>query len=394
MSGPLEGVRVLDLSRFIAGPLCCQLLGDMGAEVIKVERPGGEDARHHAPFLHGESVYTMMYNRNKYGITLDTRHERAGPLLEGLIKASDVLVENFRPGTLEAMGFGYERLRELNPSLVITSISGFGQTGPYWQRPLFDAIAQAMSGLMSLTGEADAEPTLTGAFIADHTAGFLGALGTMFALFHREKTGSGQVVDVALLDTLVSCLGTYPSAYRMLNEVPPRRGSRDPLTAPANVFRARDGYVYLHAGTNPLWPRLCHLMGRPELAADDRFTSIPGRMANVEELEGLVSAWVERLTVAEVDAALTEAGIPCGPVATIPEVVESPQLAAREMFVDVGHSAVGPVTLLGLPIKLSRSPGSIRKAPPTIGEDNQAIYGKLLGLSTEEIAKLRTVGAI
>ena len=394
MTGPLEGIRVLDLSRFIAGPLCCQLLGDMGAEVIKVERRAGEDARHHAPFLNGESIYTMMYNRNKFGITLNTRHEGARPLLKKLIMVSDVLVENFRPGTLGAMGFGYERLHEINPGLVVTSLSGFGQTGPYAQRPLFDAIAQAMSGLMSLTGKADAEPTLTGIFIADHTAGLLGALGTMFALFNREKTGKGQIVDVAVLDALVSCLGTYPSAYRMLNEVPARQGSRDPLAAPANVFRARDGYVYLHAGTNSLWPRLCQSMGRPDLADDERYKNIPGRMADVEELEGLVATWVERLTVEQVSTILTEAGIPFGPVATVPDIAESPQLAAREMFVEVEHSTVGPVTLLGLPIKLSGSPGSIRKAPPTIGQDNQAIYGDLLGLSAEEIAELRNAGAI
>ena len=200
MSSPLDGVTVLDLSRFIAGPFCAQMLGDMGAKVIKVERPGGEDARHHEPFFKGASIYTMIFNRNKYAITLNTRHKAAKEILESLIHKSDVLVENFRPGTLAEMGFGYERLRELNPRLIVTSISGFGQTGPLAQRALFDAIAQAMSGLMSLTGSG--EPTLTGTFIADYVAGLHGVIGTLLALQRREKSGEGQVVDVASLDAM------------------------------------------------------------------------------------------------------------------------------------------------------------------------------------------------
>jgi crotonobetainyl-CoA:carnitine CoA-transferase CaiB-like acyl-CoA transferase len=392
MSAPLDGVTALDLSRFIAGPFCAQMLGDMGAKVIKVERPGGEDARHHEPFFMGASIYTMIFNRNKHAITLNTRHKAAKEILESLISQSDVLVENFRPGTLTEMGFGYERLRELNPRLIVTSISGFGQTGPLAQRALFDAIAQAMSGLMSLTGKG--EPTLTGTFIADYVAGLHGVIGTLLALQRREKSGQGQVVDVASLDALFSCLSTYPSAFAMLGQTPMRFGSRDPLTGPANVFKASDGYLYLHAGTNPLFPRLCGAIGRPDLAVNPNYRDVPGRMRNIEALEAIVGEWTGARSLEEAGSVLTKAGIPWGPVSTIADVVTSPQIAAREMMLDVEHPILGALKLPGIPVKLSESPGALRKAPPLVGEDNERIYGEMLGFTQERIAELRAEGAI
>lgn len=392
MSGPLDGVRVLDLSRFIAGPLCAQMLGDMGAHVIKVERPGGEDARHHEPFFKGESVYTMVFNRNKHGVTLNTRHQAAKEILESLVRQSDVLVENFRPGTLAEMGFSYERLQQLNPRLVVTSISGFGQTGPLSQRALFDAIAQAMSGLMSLTGKG--EPTLTGTFIADYVAGFHGVIGTLLALQHREKTGQGQVVDVASLDAMFSCLSTYPSAAAMLGENPRRSGSRDPLTGPANVFKASDGYIYMHAGTNSLFARLCDAMGRRDLATNPDFAEGSNRMRNIEKIEAIVAAWLGAQTIESAGAALTSAGIPWGPVNTVADVVGSEQIASREMMLDVTHPTLGVIKLPGIPVKLSKTPGAVRKAPPLVGEDNDAIYRELLGFSAERISQLKAEGAI
>ena len=394
MAGALDGIRVLDLSRFIAGPFCAQVLGDMGAEVIKVERPGGEDGRAQGARYRGQSLYTMAYNRNKYGITLDTRHPAAKGILEDLIRLSDVLVENYRPGTLESMGFGAERLQELNLRLIVTSLSGFGQTGPLASRALFDPIAQAASGLMSMTGEQAGPPTLTGTYVADHVAGLYGAIGTLLALRARETTGMGQLVDVASLDALFSCLGTRPLEVAMLGLAPTRGGSRDPFSCPANLFPAEDGHVYIHGGTDAIFPRLCSAIGRGDLTDQERLRHVPGRMAAVDELEAAVSGWTKARTVAEISEALTAAGVPFGAVAGIADAVASPQIAAREMLVEVNHETLGPITVTGLPIKLSATPGSVRKAPPMVGEDNDAIYGGLLGRSSTEIAELRASGAI
>ena len=391
----LDGVRVLDLSRFIAGPLCGQILADMGAEVIKVERPGGEDGRRHRPFLgDDQSVYTMMFNRNKHAITLDTRHPRAIGVLRGLVKQSDVVIENYRPGTMAAMGLGYDDISRLNPRAVLVSLSGFGQTGPNRDRALFDAIGQAQTGLMSLTGRADAEPTMTGTFVADYVSGFHGAMGALLALLARERTGRGQHVDVAAFDALFSCLGTHPSAYAMLGEVSTRSGSRDQITVPANVYETADGFVYIHAGTNPLFPRLCSAMGRPDLETDPRFTDQARRLANADEIDKEVSTWTSGLTCADVEAALAAAGVPCGKVASIPEVVESPQVRARDMMIEMHHPVLGALRLPGMPIKLSDTPGRARKAPPMVGEDTDTVLSERLGLSAAEIADLREAGAI
>jgi crotonobetainyl-CoA:carnitine CoA-transferase CaiB-like acyl-CoA transferase len=393
-AGPLTGIRVLDLSRFIAGPLCCQLLGDMGAEVVKVERPGGEDARKHAPYYRDESIYTMVYNRNKYGITLDTRHPRAPGILAELIARSDLVVENYRPGTMAAMGLSYPEMRRIRRDVILVSISGYGQTGPLASRALFDAIAQATSGLMSVTGEAAGPPTLTGTYLADYIAGYHGMIGALLALLHRQRTGEGQHVDVASQDALFTTLGTRAAAYAMLGERPVRTGSRDLLNAPANVFPASDGHVYLHAGTNGLFPRLCAAMGAPALAADERYRDVDGRRAHVAELESVVAAWTRRRTRAELTEALAAVGVPCGEVADVPSVVDSPQIAAREMMLDIEHPTLGTLRLPGMPIKLDRSPGTVRKAPPTVGEDNDLVYRELLGLSDDELRKLRADGAI
>ncbi|GAB3570789.1 CoA transferase [Amycolatopsis endophytica] len=394
MSGPLDGVRVLDLSRFIAGPLCCQILGDMGAEVIKVERPGGEDARKFLPFHNGHSIYTMVYNRNKHGITLDTRNPEALTVLEKLVAESDVVVENYRPGTMAAMGLPYERMAGINPRVVLTSISGFGQTGPNTQRALFDAIAQAASGLMSVTGEPEGAPVMAGTFVADYISAFHGVMGTLLALQGRERTGRGQHVDISCVDALFACMGTHPSAYAMLGKVPERTGSCDQITVPANVYPAADGHVYLHAGTNPMFPRLARAMEQPELALDERFSDSTRRLANVREIDAIVGAWTAKLTRAELAERLTAAGVPFSEVATVPEVVDSPQVKAREMMLDVTHPEVGTVSLPGIPIKLSDTPGEVRKPPPVAGEDNDEVYRRVLGLSTADIERMRAGGVI
>jgi crotonobetainyl-CoA:carnitine CoA-transferase CaiB-like acyl-CoA transferase len=390
----LEGVRVLDLSRFIAGPLCCQMLGDMGAEVIKVERPSGEDSRQYSPRVADQSIYSLIYNRNKHGITLDTRHPRARPILEKLIVESDVIVENYRPGTMEKMGFGWERIREINDRAILTSISGFGQTGPNVHRALFDAIAQANSGLMSLTGGPDDPPLMTGTFIADYTSAFHGVMGTLFALLARERTGKGQHVDIACVDAVFSSLCTHPSAYAMLGVAPRRTGNRDQITVPANLYPAQDGYVYLHGGTNPLFKRLAEAMGQPELASDGRFAYVKDRLERTDEVDGIVRDWTSSRTCAEIVEALTVAGVPVSKVASVDEVVDSEQVRAREMMLDVEHPELGLLKLPGIAIKLGATPGTVRKAPPLPGEDDVAVYRNLLGFTDEEFEQLRAEGVI
>lgn len=394
MTGALDGIRILDLSRFIAGPICGQILGDMGAEVIKVERPGGEDARAQGPFVAGESLYAMAYNRNKSFVTLDTRHPDAGPVLERLVAWADVLIENYRPGTLDAMGLGWARLHEAHPRLVLTSLSGFGQTGPLSGRALFDPIAQAASGLMSLTGEPDRPPMLVGTYIADHVAGLYGAIGTLVALFGRATTGVGQRVDVASLDALVSVLGTRAIAYAMLGERPDRQGSRDPYSAPANVFAASDGHVYLHAGTDSLFPRLCEAIGRGDLATDPRYATIGSRLANADALEAAVAAWTAPRPRLEIEEILAAAGIPCAGVADMAEVVGSPQLRAREMFVEVAGTPIGTAVLTGNPVKLDASPATIRTPPQRVGADTDRVLREVAGLGPASIEALRASGAI
>ena len=392
--GPLDGVRVLDLSRFIAGPLACQILGDMGADVIKVERPSGEDARSFQPTVNGQSIYAMNFNRNKRAITLNTRHPQALVLLEQFAANCDVVVENYRPGTMEAMGLGYERLAEINPRIILTSISGFGQTGPNRGRTLFDAIAQATSGLMSLTGQPDGPPVLTGTFVADYVSAFHGAMGTMLALLARNRTGLGQHVDIGCVDAVFAMLGTHPSAFAMLGIEPSRTGSRDRITVPANVYPAADGFVYIHAGPDGLFPRLCACMGKPELAADPRFVNYVRRLELVEELDDLVSSWTSTLSCEEIGKRLTAAGVPFGRVNSVAEAVSSEQVAARDMMVSVEHPQVGTLRLPGIPIKLGRTPGRVRKAPPLVGEDTADVLESVLGLDDTTIAALYEAGVL
>jgi crotonobetainyl-CoA:carnitine CoA-transferase CaiB-like acyl-CoA transferase len=392
--GPLSGVKVLDLSRFIAGPLCAQILADFGAEVVKVERPAGEDSRHHGPYWQGESIYMFLYHRNKQAATLDTRHPKALGLLERLVKWADVVIENFRPGTMEAMGLGYERMKELNPGVILVSISGFGQTGPDSKRALFDAISQASSGLMSMTGEPDGKPTLSGTYIADYTTGYQGAIGAMAALMHKARTGEGQLVDIASYDTMFSALGTRLIAELMLGLEMPRSGSRDLLTAPVNVYEAADGPIYIQAGTASLFPKLCAVMGRDDLATEERFTTVEGRMADQEYLEAIIQDWAGSRTRDDIGAQLDAAGVPYAQVASVAEVARSPQIAAREMIVEAEHPSLGTIRMPANPIHMEKTPPTVRKAPPQAGEDNEHVYRDILGLTAEEFAELKGDRAI
>ncbi len=394
MAGPLNGITVIDMSRFIAGPYCSMLLGDMGADVIKVEsKKKGEDSRGLIPFA-GKgnkkvSLYYTQYNKNKRSITIDFYNPKGIDLLKQLIKKADVLVENFRPGTLDKMGLTKEVLNELNPSLIVTSISGFGQDGPYRNRAAFDCIGQAMGGIMGLTGEPDGSPLLTGTWIADFTTGIYSAFGTVCALFNKQKTNEGQFLDLSLLECVVSLLATAIPNYVESGEIQPRRGNRDNVTGPANAFKCKDGMIYFHAGTDPLFKRLATLMGQPELNENPKYCTADRRMENIFDIEEIVQNWIKEYSTSDAENLLAEAGIPVSKIATVEDVVNNPQIKHREAIVYRDYPGVGKIALPGITVKMSKTPGEVKRRPPTLGEHNVEILSKYLGLSNEEINKLK-----
>ena len=390
MNGPLKGIRVLDLSRYISGPYCSMLLGDLGADVIKVEKPGfGEDSRTMGPFVNDVSLYYTQYNKNKKSLTLNMRSDEGKKILRDLIKESDVLVENFRPGTLEKMGLSKDVLDKLNPDLVVTSISGFGQDGPYCNRVAFDCIGQAMSGLMSLTGHEDSEPLLTGTWIVDFVTAVYAALGTVSALYYKKNGGTGQQVDVSLLDCISSMLATTVPLYVSHGVVEKRWGNRDKVTSPANSFKTKDGYIYIHAGTQPLFARLCRVMQCEELKDDPRFNTVANRMMHCEEIEHIVEKWTTSYTTNEVDKMVSEAGIPVAPISNISDVVNNPQIKHRKVFEYIDYPGAGKIAINGVTLKMSETPGKIERRPPMLGEHTDEILGQLLKMDKEQIDHLR-----
>jgi len=390
MSHVLKGIRVLDLSRFIAGPHFTMILGDMGAEVVKVEKKGvGDDSRHFPPFQNGESLYGMALNRNKRSITLDFRKQKAQIILRELVNKVDILVENFRPGTMEKMGCGWEELKEINPQLIMTRLSGFGQNGPYSQLPGFDGIAQAMSGLMELTGDPDGPPMLAGTFFVDYMSAMYAVTATLGALFVREKTGFGQMIDVSLLDSAVSMLTTALSTQMNKNITLKRLGNRDRYTSPCNVFKtASREYVLLLAGTNSLFKRFATAMEKPELIDDPRFLSVSDRLKNALAIEEIVKAWMKKKTTSEVLEETSKSGVPCTKVATPVDVISNPQLLHRRQILEIDHPVAGKVGMAGVTMHLSETPLSIRRPPPQLGEHTEEVLAGWLKLSEDEISKL------
>jgi len=395
-AGALEGIRVVDLSRFIAGPYCAMLLGDMGADVIKVEPPGrGENSRSFAPFVEGESLYTMVFNRNKRSLTLDLRSQTGKDVLRDLLQKADVLVENFVPGTLEKMGFDPDGLKALNPRLIVTRISGFGQSGPLSRKPCFDVIAQTMSGLMDITGDPDGRPTMAGTYVVDYSTGLYATIGTLGALQARNRTGTGQVVDVALLDSALSMLMTAIPEQMLLGRTMTRRGNRDRYGAPANTFPTRDGaWVHLVTAGEPMFRALAAAMGRAQIADDPRFSDNTARMANVEELEKIVSGWTATLTADELLGALHAIGVPSAKVASVAEIVEHPHLAHRGQILNMEHPRAGKVPMQGFSVRFGASPMQLRHPPPMLGEHTDAVLEEWLALTSEQIAGLRASGAV
>ena len=394
--GALDGLRVLDLTRVLAGPFCTMMFADMGAEIIKIEQAGtGDDTRQMGPFKNGESAYFMNLNRNKKGITLNLKNPKGKAIFLDLVKQADVVIENFRPGTMEKLGLGYEDLKKVNPAIVYAAISGFGHTGRYSQRPGYDIISQAMSGLMSTTGWPGGEPTRTGTAMGDVLGGLSCAIGILAAVFNKIQTGEGQKVDVALVDSAVASLEIINMIYLVEGRIPQRIGNRYESTYPYDSFRGSDGSLVIGAGNDKLWVSLCKVMGKPELAEDPRYLHVPDRVARHEELKAVVEEWSTKLTVDEIYEKVNNAGIPCAPIYNIEQVVNDPHIAGdREMFVEMDHPTAGKLRVTGSHIKLSGTPSGVRTPSPTLGQHNGDVLGELLGLTAEDLKALREEGAI
>jgi crotonobetainyl-CoA:carnitine CoA-transferase CaiB-like acyl-CoA transferase len=374
----LEGIRVIDLTSHLSGPYCSMLLADQGADVIKVERPEeGDDVRRMPPYIEGQSATFMLWNRNKRSIALDLKEERDRALCRELARTADVFLENFKPGTAARLGLGYDDLRALNPRLVYASISGYGQTGPYAERPGFDLMMQAMTGIMSVTGPEDGPPHRLPVALCDIGAGMFAAFGILAALQARTRSGQGQRVDTSLYEAGLA-FGVYEAAHVFATgERPARLGQAHRGGAPYQVFRTRDGWVTIGPNTEPLWRRFCATIGRPELAVDPRFSDRRGRVANRKALVALLEEVLVRESTQHWTDLLNDAAIPVGPVRTYDEVYEDPQVKAREMVAEIDHPIAGRTRTLGIPVKLSATPGKLRRPAPRLGEHTEEILAEL-----------------
>jgi formyl-CoA transferase len=389
MSRPLEGILVVDLSRVLAGPYCTMMLGDLGAEIIKIESPEGDDTRQWGPpYTGGESAYYLCANRNKKSIILNLKTEGSQRVLLDLVRRGDILVENFRVGTMRKMGLGYERLRDVNPRLIHAAITGYGQTGPYRNRAGYDFIAQAEGGLMSITGEADGQPMKVGVGVVDITAGLFAATAILAALHEREKSGEGQYIDVALLDSQLAWLGNVASTYLISGQRPTRHGNAHAIIVPYEPFKSQDGYIAIGVGNDRQWQRLCEVLEKPEWAVDARFVTNSRRVENRATLIPMINAVTLTREGAEWCRMLQQAGVPCGPINSIDQVFSDVQVLHREMKVEIAHPTAGKVNLVGFPYKLSRTPAAITRHPPLLGEHTESVLTDLLGYSAEEIASL------
>lgn len=393
---PLDGITVLDLSRVLAGPYCTMQLGDLGARVIKIEQPGrGDDTRAWGPpFVHGESAYFLSINRNKESLALDLKHDRARPILDALLARADILVENFRPGTMERLGLGFDEIGRRHPRLIYCSISGFGQTGPRRAEAGYDAMMQAEGGLMSITGATDGPPFRLGVAIGDIATGLFAVQSILAALFARERTGRGQRLDIAMLDAVTALLTYQASILFATGAAPARMGNRHPSIAPYDTFPAADGDFVLAVGNDDQFGRVARLLGDPGLASDPRFATNAARVLHNDTLRGiLVRAFATRRRE-DLLHDLTGAGVPCGAVRGMGDALADPQVAAREMVIPLEHVTAGPIRVLGTPLKLSETPASVRTPPPTLGQHTDGILGTDLGMTSAEIQALRAAAVV
>jgi formyl-CoA transferase len=374
----LEGIKIIDLSRVLAGPFCTMLLADMGAEVIKVEIPGkGDDSRTFPPFKKGQGTYFINFNRNKKSIVLDLKNSSDVDKLLEIIKSMDVLVENFRPGTMEKMGLGYERIKKVNNQIIYASISGFGHYGPYKDKPGYDIIGQAVGGIMSITGWPDGPPTRTGTAIADILAALFCTIGILSALQARSIHGKGQKVDIALVDSVVSAIGTILQIYMVEKRIPKRAGNQYDFIAPYEAFMAKDGWFVLGVGNDNIWKKFCNTIDRKDLINDDRFYINVERVKHNKELAEIIGHWTANFTVQEILSILEEKGIPAAPINNLEQIVNDPHIAiAREMIQKIVHPIAGEVKITGNPIKMSETNPEIYASSPLLGEHTDYVINK------------------
>jgi len=392
---PLDGLTILDFTRVLAGPYCTMQLADLGARVIKIEQPGrGDDTRAWGPpFVRGESAYFLSINRNKESVALDLKHSRARGILDALVSRADVIVENFRPGTMERLGLGYDTLAATHSRLVYCSISGFGQTGPRRAEAGYDAMMQAEAGLMSITGAADGPPFRLGVAIGDIATGMFAVQGILAALYARERSQRGQRVDIAMLDAVTALLTYQASIAFATGDTPRRMGNRHPSIAPYDTFTAADGEFVLSVGNDDQFRRLAGILQRPQLGIDPQYATNADRVRHYDALRDTLSRLFSSWTRADLLAALTAAGVPCSAVRSVTEALQDPQLSAREMIVPLEHVSAGGIRVLGSPLKLSETPASVRTPPPALGQHTDAVLREI-GLSDSDIASLRAARAI
>lgn len=377
--GPLNGLKVLDLTRVLSGPYATMVLADFGANIIKIEPPKvGDDSRAFGPFVGQESAYYMSLNRNKRSMCLDFKNEKHKDVFRKLVSKVDMVVENYRPGTMEKFGLGYEELKKINPQLIYVACSGFGRSGPYARKPAYDVVVQAMGGIMSITGSENGEPTRVGASIGDIVAGIFSVIGALLALIHKQKTGEGQLVDVSMMDCQVAILENAVARYVTTGIIPKPLGNRHPSITPFCSFTAKDGSIIVGAGNDRLWVKLCNILNRPDLLVDERFASNPLRTNNVAALHQILNEELQKETVAEWMEKLEGAGVPCAPINNVKNLIEDPQLKEREMFVEVEHPIAGKLKMPGIPIKMSVTPGEIKTPAPILNHDLYSILYDLM----------------
>ena len=393
MGKVFEGLKVVDLTTALNGPFCTMFLGDYGADVIKIEPVGGEQSRSWGPIdeKSGESGFYGFVNRNKKGCTLNLKSEKGLEMFYELVKDADVLVENYRGGVTERLKIDYDTIKKINPNIIYASGSGFGQYGPITHRPCYDIVAQAMGGMLNLTGFKENDPVKVGPSVADHVAGIYLMVGVGMALYHREKTGEGQHIDVSMFDVIFSLLENAIVNYTMGGFIPERNGNVDPSIAPFDVYACKDGFVALGVGNDKLFNKFANIIGHQELLEDERYKDNVSRCDNyIPDLQNLIREWCADYTKSEIEDIMDEAGIPCGPVLNVKEAIEHPHIQARDMMVHCEHPTVGDMYFQGCVIKLSETPGEVETAPPLVGQHNREVFG----LSEEEEKALSEEGVL